>query len=696
MKRYIKKQKILIVDDSEINRSILADMLNDEYEILEAEDGEKGVTILQQYSAELSVVLLDIVMPKMDGFEVLVMMNKYHWIEDVPVIMISAENSVSYMERAFELGITDYISRPFDAYIVRKRVVNTILAHSKQKKLMGMVADQMFEKEKNSNLLITILSHIVEFRNHESGLHVFHINAISEHLLKTLVQKTNKYGITSKDISLISMASSLHDIGKIGISDKILNKPDKLTADEFEIMRTHSMLGASMIDALPFYKEEALVKFAYEICRWHHERFDGKGYPDGLKGEDIPISAQVVSIADAYDALTSDRVYKKAYTHEEAMDMIKNGECGQFNPLLLECLEDIEYFLKNELKLNSLSLKTEQETKKIVEDMLYDEELTASDRTISLLEHERMKYQFFASMSEEIQFEYVSMPSMITFSEMGAAKLGIPGKILNPFFDDNFLDAIGRDNVANLSEALRNTTPDAPVIQYEGFVTIDKRPRWNKFICRATWSNDANPVYLGSIGKITDIHDTYTKISDLRREASHDSLTGLLNHKYARRLIESKLEHFKKNDYAMLIIDLDKFGDSNNQFGHMFGDKVLKYVAASIVNIIRSDDIAARVGGDEFLIFIKYQPGADAFIHRIYKNVTGSYKNFEITFSMGIAIASQVGRNYDRLFHCADQALYAAKNNGRKQYCFYDESMEGQLTSITPIENADDNGGYED
>ena len=240
------KYKILIADDSEMNRSILADILGEDYQIVEAENGLEAVAILKDKGPEISLVLLDIVMPGMDGFEVLAMMNKYQWIEDIPVIMISAENSTSHIDHAYEMGVADYISRPFDAVVVKRRIVNTILLYAKQKKLVNMVSDQIYEKEKRSSLMIDILSHIVEFRNGESGLHVLHIHIITEMLLECLLQKTKKYDLNYSDISLISTASALHDIGKIAIPDEILNKPEKLTREEFEVIKAHSETGASI------------------------------------------------------------------------------------------------------------------------------------------------------------------------------------------------------------------------------------------------------------------------------------------------------------------------------------------------------------------------------------------------------------------------------------------------------------------
>ena len=343
------KQQILIVDDSEMNRAILTEMLKSEYKILEACNGEECLYMLQQYGTGISIVLLDIVMSKMDGFQVLSVMNRNHWIEDIPVVMISSEDSESYIRRAYEMGVSDYISRPFDAKIVYQRVSNTIKLYAKQRRLITLITDQIYEKEKNNRMMIGILSQIVEFRNGESGLHVQNINILTGMLIERLVQKTDKYNITWAEGVIITTASALHDIGKIGIDEKILNKPGKLTDEEFEIMKTHTVIGASILEDLDVYRNEELVKTARDICRWHHERYDGKGYPDGLKGDEIPISAQVVSLADVYDALVSKRVYKKSFTHEQAMKMILNGECGQFNPILLECLVDIQDRIKEEM-----------------------------------------------------------------------------------------------------------------------------------------------------------------------------------------------------------------------------------------------------------------------------------------------------------------------------------------------------------
>ena len=344
------KSQILLVDDSAMNRMILKEILGGDYSILEAENGQECLEKMQAEAGNLALVLLDINMPVMDGFEVLKAMNANHTIEDIPVIMISSDDSDAAIRRSYELGASDYVNRPFDARIVYRRVTNTIKLYAKQRRLVQMVSDQIRARENNTDMLVGVLSHIVEFRNGESGAHVRHIRIITELLLHRLLEISSQYPITAEQQDNIPLASALHDIGKIGIDEKILNKPGKLTPEEFEVVKTHSMLGAEMLHQLENFNEQPLLQTAYEITRWHHERWDGRGYPDGLKGDEIPISAQLVALADVYDALTSERCYKKAFSHEKAVQMILNGECGAFNPLLLQCLTDVQTDLKVQLQ----------------------------------------------------------------------------------------------------------------------------------------------------------------------------------------------------------------------------------------------------------------------------------------------------------------------------------------------------------
>ena len=338
-----EKPSVLIVDDSEMNRIILNEMLKDEYRVLEADNGRTALDMVDRYGDELSLVLLDIIMPGMNGFEVLGELSRRTVADNLPVIMISSEDSDDVVLRAYELGASDYINRPFNARVVRRRVSNTIRLYAKQRRLTSLLSQQYNERVKNSRMLIDIMAGVMELRNGESGLHVTHIEKLTELLLGCLVHRSDQFPLDNEQRSTIAMASALHDIGKMSIDDAILNKPGRLTSEEFEIMKTHTTLGADMLFELGHqHAGNSLLEYAYQIARWHHERWDGKGYPDGLKGDEIPIAAQVVSVADVYDALTSVRVYKDAIPHQEAIQMILDGKCGQFNPLLLDCLLEVQ------------------------------------------------------------------------------------------------------------------------------------------------------------------------------------------------------------------------------------------------------------------------------------------------------------------------------------------------------------------
>lgn len=684
----MKKDKILIVDDSEMNRSILADMLGENYEILEAEDGFQAVGILQK--TDIALMLLDINMPKLNGFQVLEVMKENRQIESIPVIMVSAESASEQIERAFELGATDFITRPFDLFIVRRRVMNTIMLYAKQKQLLGMVEDQIYEKEQRSNLMIDLLCHIVEFRNGESGPHIRDVRKLTDFFLHELVKRTDKYGLTETDIVLISTASALHDIGKVGIDEKILNKPGRLTDEEYEVMKNHTKIGAQMLDNVEIYKDNPLVKISKEICRWHHERFDGKGYPDGLKGDEIPISAQVVALADVYHALTSVRVYKESYSNRKAIDMILNGECGAFNPILLECLSDNADVIESVLKEEETESTAQQEIHNFAEIIMRSRYNGISERTLQLLDYERMRYNFFLSISEDIQVEYTVSPPMLTLSEWGARKLGVDEVTVDPQNNEKLMSVINPQEWKKVSDRLRETTPEQPDIVCQVIINCGGEHRWHKIIARAVWSDDIPPKFEGALGKAMDIHNTVLEMEELKKKASRDSLTGLLNHMSAQSQIRKSLEEQPDGQFALIIFDLDYFKSANDRFGHRFGDNVLKHIADVLSRMIGGADICARVGGDEFLVFLEFRKTLDADINKIYSALCGKYENFSISLSMGVARSTVVGHDYDALFHAADQALYYVKQTGRGRCCYFKENMKNMLSVISEIDKEED------
>jgi len=670
------KQKILIADDSEMNRSILTDMLGEEFDIIEAADGVEALEQIEKYEDEISLVLLDIVMPNLDGFGVLAKMNEKKWIQDIPVIIISSENASTFVERGYELGATDYIQRPFDTLVVRRRSLNTIMLYGKQKVLKGLIEDQIYKREKEQSLMIDILSHAVEFRNGESGRHVVNIRLITDLMLKTLAGMTDKYSLTSNDIDIITLASSLHDIGKIAIDEKILNKPGRFTDEEFAIMKTHSAKGSEMLAQLPNVNSEPLVQKAYEIARWHHERWDGRGYPDGLKGEEIPISAQIVALADVYDALTSERCYKKAFSHEKAIEMITNGECGAFNPLLLEVLNKVADTLKERVHTMS-STHEDKSLDKFSQEIMSTKELSASRRTLDLLDRERQKYQFITSLSKEFLFEIHTNPVAIRFFDESVHHLGVKQYIPNPLEDKELQQCMSSKALKELSDLVLKATKEEPIINYETDVVMDGSAHRCKIKIMKQYSLEDNEyVYSGAVGKMEDITADYRKRAELERAATHDPLTGLLNKAHSAKLMEYYLNNHKKVNYALAFIDLDNFKTINDTYGHQQGDKVLLAVTAAMKANVPSGGLCARVGGDEFVAFWKDNGKLKQNAMHLFEAINSSFEDGIGSVSMGVAPTTVAGRDFKELYKRADIAAYSVKRNGKAQFCIYNDSMK--------------------
>ena len=491
-----KRQKILIVDDAELNRDILKEILGETYSYLEAENGNQAIQIMGE-NPGIDLMLLDINMPQMNGFEVLKWMKQSQCIEETPVIMISSEESVDIMRKAYEMGITDYITRPFDSVIVKKRVQNTLGLYANQKHLINVVYDQVYEKEENNNIMIRILSNVLGSRNSESSEHILNIRTATELMLRKLVKTTNAYPLTEADIALITTASSLHDIGKIRIPEEILNKPGRLTDEEFKIMKTHSELGASIIEEMHFLQDNPLVHTAWEICRWHHERWDGKGYPDGLKGEEIPICAQVVSIVDVYDALTSERCYKKAFDHDTAIQMILDGQCGQFNPILLKYLKELSPQLSKMLGKEIDDNKYFHEIQRLSNEILSDKSLPNQKYSQNVFKVMQEKIDFFKSNSGMNSIEYNAISGQLTILN---GKQQILCQRNTPDFDLFKEFGVIEKDVQHIQVLLHQTSVQNKEISVQIKAKVENDSQMYKLKLRTLWSPIKKDGYIGIVG----------------------------------------------------------------------------------------------------------------------------------------------------------------------------------------------------
>ena len=483
MKSLEERQKILIVDDSKFNQELLMEIVGENYQYILANDGLEAISILQK-DWTIDLMLLDINMPKMNGFEVLEYMNTYQWIDEFPIIVISAEEEASIIEKAYNLGAVEYIQRPFDAFIIQRRVMNTLVLYANQKRLTNVVVNQVYEKEENNKIMIGILSNVVGTYNKESKEHILHIRIATQILLRRFVNKTDAYPLTESDITLIATASSLHDIGKVGISKEILNKPTSLTDKEYEIMKTHTLIGAKMIQDMDYPNDNPLVKTAYEICRWHHERYDGKGYPDGLVGDDIPISAQVVSIADAFDALTSTRIYKKAYDYKKAIQMILDGKCGCFNPLLLECLKEMGTDIFVAFNAQKDDYKDYSEAKKLSGEILRSETLPYNDHSQRIIDFLQEKMDFFELSQSKVLFDYNPLNG----------ELIIIDREKNKKYKKNTLELKSFDGIEEVKKHLNETSVENKEFTLQ-FKDLNIK-------CHTLWSGLNTDRYIGVIGQI--------------------------------------------------------------------------------------------------------------------------------------------------------------------------------------------------
>lgn len=685
----MERKIILIVDDIELNRAILSELFCKDYEILEAGDGKQAIERIEMCGPSIVMILLDIIMPVKNGFDVLNYMIHKNLIKQIPVIMITAENSEDVLLKGYELGVSDIINKPFHPNVVRRRVENTIELCRHKLHLEKMVQrqteklrEQAEELRRTNIFVIDALSTAIEFRDGGSARHIKRIRVITEVLLRAVIRMHPEYRLTHDQIPTIASAAAMHDIGKIAIPDHILNKPGRLTKEEFEIMKLHTVKGCELLRELNYMQDKTYFSYCYEICRHHHERWDGRGYPDQLSGDEIPIWSQVVSIADVYDALISERVYKPSYPHEQAVRMIVNGECGAFNPALIECFLSMESQLKSHVcaaaceALDTFSAERAPAIKLIEE----DREAPVSERALRLLEMEREKYRILTELSGEIIFNYDIQADVMEFSEKYQAVFGGDIKLAdakNTLIASAFLH---KDDKSVFWDALEKITPERPNCKMRlRLKNAAGDYEWYEVYVNALWDKDAaREICIGYLGKISNINALIMETNHWRHQANMDSLTGVYNRKALKELITKVLSAEPKAKSALAFIDIDDFKSINDSFGHLFGDQALQHISGEITANADENDIVGRVGGDEFILFLRNIASdeelgrrAEMLCEIFRKSDVKDRAALKISGSVGIARYPEDGDGYDVLLEKADQALYAAKLRGKDQYAIY-------------------------
>lgn len=506
-----------------MNREILSEVLGGDYDYLFAGNGLQALEQLSQNS-DVDLMLLDIRMPQLDGFGVLNILKQRRVNDEIPVIVISAEEDVSIIQKAYDLGAVDYINRPFNLAIVQRRVRNTLLLYARQKQLVHLVEEQVYEREKNNSAMVNMLSHVIETRNHETGSHILHMRVLTDVLLHRLIRLTDRYPLSESDISTITTLSALHDIGKIRIPEEILNKPGPLDDREWEIMRSHAALGDALLQNMP--DDDSFVRMARDICRHHHERWDGRGYPDGLRGDEISIAAQVVAMADVFDALTSDRCYRKALPFDTAMEMIHDGQCGAFNPLLMQCLDASRDELYACLTTSGKTFDVQTEARHLATEVLQNRSLPLDDRDLRVLAREKAKSAFFAQECGGIQFEYDRLSNKVVCTDWYAE----PRDRVRSLYlsDGDSVELLSRADQNRLMALVHGATSDNPDVEMRVLIPVHGEKRWHRLRVRTLWERESRQCD-GVIGQFTDIDGEVVEQGLLRLSEGKNDPGALLH-----------------------------------------------------------------------------------------------------------------------------------------------------------------------
>ena len=707
-------RKMLIADNSEINRSLLYDVFASQYELLFTESSEEVFRLLMENGSDISVLLINESIASRISDESARTLSVMDISRNIPIVLILDKDNEDILQQKYHIRFSDVISSPVNPFIAKKRVANLIelfRSRMEQENLINQqsktILEQNLELQQQQKKINTInndmldtLSMVIEYRDVESGRHIHRIRKFTEALLRALVSKYPKYDLTEEKIELITSASSIHDIGKIAIPDSILLSPRRLTYDEFKVIKQHTVKGCEILDQLESVEKNEYFRYCYDICRYHHEKWDGQGYPDGLSGDQIPIWAQVVSLADCYDALTSERPYKAAYSHEQAVDMIRSGACGTFSDEMMDCFSSvlpkfkqlsIEYADVNNADRNiydRTEVKTETAEKDDISKSVYlkmdrkDLIDTIENQKLMLDEGRKKDLNVLYKISE-IVFEF-DIAHDILHERKGSMK-DICGYIPKNYGETiNILSEVVSDDDKNdfirtfrLSSVKEAVDDGEETIAMDCLLNIDNG--YSVFHCTAV------PVLEN--GKLSRLFFTIIRLrnpSVLGVSADRDTVTGLWNYSGVSKEINDYLENDGKNGYhALLLIDLDNFKEINRQSSYVIGNDILRDVADKLRLELAGGNVLGRLDDDNFLVFINDCPDAEqrnSLIEEIFKSVrlTYSLKDEdmpEISSSVGIALYPSDGKDFDELYNKAYRAVEIAKLNGKNMFLYYNNSM---------------------
>lgn len=663
---------ILVADTGIISHSSLLHEEEIGYELILVHNGRDVLSFLDVRFKEVAMLLSEDQLPDMSGLDLVsTVRSKENQISRIPVILFSEHVDGTLLNDSLAAGCTHVVSLPIEQSQLAA-ILQRVLEDAEYKTAVTeRISKEIYQNENRSRLFAMVLSEAVEFKGWQGDdLYPLNSGVCIKILLEHLRKRSSVYSyLDDNTIEHISLSAILQNIGYVTIPEEILSEPGKLTPEEYEIIKTHPEAGARILEEARNSFNDKIMDTAIEIARYHHERWDGSGYPAGLKGYDIPISAQAASIAGVYATLTETRPYRKAYNHDEAIQMILRGDCGAFNPELLECLKECSEELRSTPKINEYEKTLHSAVDRNVKARVRSEGHHPAHN--ELIEK---RQNFYASLSHDCVFEYQADPEEINFSEHTINKFGLPALVKDVLDNEILLDIIPAKDLKSILQRVKALRGENERIRYDVKLHFKGIDEWNRIIAGPIYSEDGRHEFLGMVGVIMNVQNEYQRISQLEQEATYDPLTKLRNRHNTQTIIEQHLNVYTEDNYCFCIMDFDDFKSINDQMGHAIGDVYLMELAMLLRHYIRKDDIVGRLGGDEFVWFFRYDKNPEEIIRRVFEKLNGSVVVDEgplLSLSLGAVTTKQAGRDVNVLYQCADAALYEAKRTGKGIYKFF-------------------------
>lgn len=715
-----KMKKILVADNVEMNKSILRELFGSQYDMIETDSSEIAFRLLIQYKHDISIILINETIAQNFTQSMIKTLKDLNIFENIPLIIILNKDYLKTKGLNINFPCSDVISSPVNPYIIKKRVANLIDLYSHKNDLEKRVQEQtakiiaqndmlkIQQKKINTinNDMLDTLSTVIEYRDVESGRHIHRIKEFTRVLLRVLAKNYPKYNLIEEKINLIASASSIHDIGKIAIPDAILLSPRRLTYDEFKIMKFHTIKGCEILNQLDSVERNEYFKYCYEICRYHHEKWDGLGYPDGLVGDEIPISAQVVSVADCYDALTSERPYKAAFTHEQAVEMIRTGACGAFSEEMMDCFSRVLPQFKKLAQEYKDCAHTDKdisfdERKKYIknnnEDHSKDIYLKMDrDDLISTIEHQKNIMNETHKRDSEIlyrisDFVFECDLKHDTFHDCKDIISKLYGYTPKNYGEAvmMFAENCAEDEKSKFIRTFRieNIRKEAlngkKRVALECYIKVSKKGYSLVKCVVIPFLEDGILRKIFCSAVIVHNKTMYSNMSSITKRL--DPVTGLLNFESMKNEVDDYISHSGKNGYHILVnIDIDDFKNINRQTSYRFGNDILCDIANELKDCSSQNSIIGRAEDDNFLVFIKDCPNSSEslnIVERIFRCLHKTYTfddktSRNVSVSMGISSYPQDGDNFEALFSNVLKAADIAKLNGKDMYLFYNNNMK--------------------